>query len=167
MSQLVEFIVLGLPQSGKTTFIKSISRDIQWQEDQTNNWLFGLLPVDDNLKIQFMEPPATPEFDFMWTREVIADTEADGFIVTMNAADTHSFGAAVYVLQTIRAYHPESPIVIAANFQDVQGAWSADDIRMGLQIPDDMPVLNCVAFQPGSVKQPVLELLYKVLGAAS
>jgi hypothetical protein len=167
MTQLVEFIVLGLPQAGKTTFIRTISPQIKWQDNQTNNWLFGLLPVDENLKIHFMEPPATTEFDFMWTREIIAESEADGYIVVMNSADPQRFGEAIYILQTIRAYHPELPIVIAANFQDVPNAWSADDIRIGLGIPDDMPVINCIATRANSVKQPVLELLYKALSMVS
>lgn len=163
---MVEFIVLGLPQTGKTTFIRTISPQVKWQDNQPGNWFYGLLPVDENLRVHFMEPPATPEFDFMWMREVISECNPDGFIVTINAADTGGFGAAVYILQTIRAQHPDTPLVIAANFQDVTGAFTAQDIQMGLRLPEDMPVIDCVATRTSMVKEPVLELLYRVLGAA-
>jgi signal recognition particle receptor subunit beta len=165
MSQVVEFIVLGLPQSGKTTFIRTICTQVKAQNNQQGKWLYGLLPVDENLRIHFMEPPTRLEFDFMWTREVIAECEPDGFIVTLNAADTEGFGAAVCILQTIRACHPEIPVVVAANFQDVNGAFSAADIHMGLELPEDMPVIDCISNRSSMVKEPVLELLYRVLGA--
>jgi signal recognition particle receptor subunit beta len=166
MSQVVEFIVVGLPQTGKTTFIRTISTQVKSQTNQHGKWLYGLLPVDENLRIHFMEPPTRLEFDFIWTREVITECEPDGFIVALNASDTEGFGAAVYILQTIRACHPDIPVVVAANFQDVEGAFPAEDIHMGLQLPEDMPVLNCISNRASMVKEPVLELLYRVLGAA-
>jgi signal recognition particle receptor subunit beta len=72
------------------------------------------------------------------------------------------FGEAISILQTIRAYHEDVPCVIAANKQDQPHAWSANDVRIGLGIPGDIPVVPCVANQFKSVRDVVIELLYKI-----
>ena len=166
MSQIVKFLVLGLPHAGKSTFIQTISPQIKWQDNQSNNWLHGLVPVDDNLKVHFMEPPSLPEFDFLWIQELIADADVDGFVIMMDSTDTERFGQVVYSLQTVMSYHPSLPMVLVTNFQDHPNAWSAHDVRLGLGLPDELPVMNCVATDVRLVKQPVLELLYRVMHAA-
>lgn len=165
MSHVVEFVVIGLPQSGKTTFVKTISHATQWHNDDPADWFFGALPVDDGLTVHFMEPPRMQEFDFMWMREMVEQSDVDGYIVMMDSTNPQRFGRAVSIVQTILAYHAQVPVVIAANKQDVNGAWRAADIRMGLKIPDFIPVMDCVASEVEMVKEPVLELLYRVLDA--
>lgn len=166
MSQIVKFLVLGLPQSGKSTFIKTISPQIKWQDNQENNWLHGLVPVDEGLKVHFMEPPALPDFDFLWIQELISEADVDGFIILMDSTDAERFGQVVYILQTVMAYHAALPMVLVANFQDQPNAWTAHDVRLGLGLPEELPVMNCVARQVRLVKQPVLELLYRVMQEA-
>jgi len=159
--QIVDILVMSLPQSGKTTFIKTISTSTEWHE---SGWFLGVLPVDQGLTLQFLEPPATPEFDFILMQEVVANSDVPGYIVIIDSTQPHTFGEAVSILQTIRSYHPETPILVAASHQDLANAWSADDLRIGLGIPDDILVTPCIANDPELVKDSVVQLLYRVLG---
>lgn len=163
-TQVVEIIVVGLANSGKTTFIKTISQHTQWENAESQGWLFGQLSLDDALIVHFLEPPALNTFDFMWLRELISGSSAAGYIVVLDSARTDRFGESISILQTIRAYHPDTPVVVAATKQDTIQAWSADDIRLGLRIPEEIPVLPCVSSQLPLVKEAVLQLLYRIFG---
>lgn len=158
--QIVEIMLLSLPGCGKTTFIDTISQETQSEQ----GWFFGILPVDDGLTLQFIEPPSSPEFDFIWMQELVANSNVPGYIVIIDSAQPSLFGETVSILQTIRSIHPDAPIIVAANHQDSADAWSTDDIRIGLGIPEDIAVLPCIANDPELVKESVVQLLYLVLG---
>ena len=160
--QVLKIIVIGLPDTGKTTFVKTISQSTVWDGIESQGWLSGQLTVDENLLVYFLEPPEMKHFDFMWLRELIAETEADGFVVLMDSAQPDHFGGAVSIIQTIRANHPGVPIVTATTRQDDPHAWSSEDIRMGLRFPNEIPVLPCICSKPKMVKEIVLQLLYKI-----
>lgn len=159
--QIIDILVMSLPGSGKTTFINTISNHTERHE---SGWFLGELCIDQGLKIQFLEPPATPEFDFILMQEVVANSDVPGYIVIIDSSQPHTFGEAVSILQTIRSYHPDTPILVAASHQDVVDAWGTDDIRIGLGIPDDILVVPCIANDPELVKDTVVQLLYRVLG---
>ena len=163
-TQVVEVIVIGLAGAGKTTFIQTISHNTQWSGEDLSGWLMGQLAVDDSLIVHFLEPPARKQFDFLWIRDLIADVDTSGFIVLMDSARENQFGEAVSILQTIRAYHPETPVVVAATKPDSADAWSAEDIRVALGIPEDIPVLACKTTNVEMVKETVLQLLYRIFG---
>jgi hypothetical protein len=55
---------------------------------------------------------------------------------------------------------------VAANKQDVQDAWSPDDLRIALKVRPDVKLLPCVAVDKESVKGVLLELLYTILETA-
>jgi len=158
--QLVEIMLMSLPGCGKTTFIKTISQQTALEQD----WFFGVLPLDDGLTLQFIEPPSTTEFDFIWMQELVANANVPGYIVIIDSAQPSLFGETISILQTIRSIHPDVPIIVAANHQDSPDAWSTDDIRIGLGIPEDIAVLPCVANDAELVKESVVQLLYLVLG---
>jgi hypothetical protein len=52
---------------------------------------------------------------------------------------------------------------VAANKQDVDDAWSPEDLRIALRIPEAVSMVPCVATERGSVKEVLLELLYSIL----
>jgi signal recognition particle receptor subunit beta len=160
--QVLRIIVIGLPETGKSTFVKTISQSTVWDGVESQGWLSGQLTVDENLLVYFLEPPEMKNFDFMWLRELIVDAEADGFVVLMDSSQPDYFGGVVSIIQTIRANHPDVPIVTATTRQDDPHAWSADDIRVGLRFPKEIPVLPCVCYDAKMVKEVVLQLLYKI-----
>ena len=162
-AQTVVLVVIGLFGSGKTKFVESISQYTEWQSEPGRSWYFGRVRVDSRLILHFLEPPTDELFDFIWVRELISKLNATGYIVVMDSTRPKTFGEFLSVLYTIRGLHPETPCVVAANKQDHERAWKPEDLRLGLGINDDIPVLPCVAKDRESVKNVVLELLYRVL----
>jgi hypothetical protein len=55
------------------------------------------------------------------------------------------------------------PYIVAANKQDLEDAWTPEDLRIALRIPDSIKMVPCVATERGTVKQTLLELLYSIL----
>ncbi len=51
------------------------------------------------------------------------------------------------------------PYLVAANKQDLDDAWPADDLRIVLRVDPDVKVVPCVAKDKESVKSVLLELL--------
>jgi uncharacterized protein len=159
---VLDILVMGLGGSGKTTLMQTISQRTQWKNNQVNGWHFGQVVVDEGLKLHFHEPPAHRSFDFLWMRELVAQADVAGFIVVFDCTSPCHFGESLSILQTIRAYHEDTPCVVAANKQDDPNAWSANDIQIGLGIPNTIPVIPSVASQLPMVREVVLQLLYRV-----
>jgi signal recognition particle receptor subunit beta len=161
-SEVVKIIVTGLSQSGKSSFIQRISQYTEAQNDSGNNWFFGRVRVDSSLILHLLEPPMSRQFDFIWLREVMSRVRATGFVVMMDSTKPHQFGEFLSILYTIRGFHENAPLVIAANKQDKNNAWGADDIRLGLGIRD-VRVMPCVAENHNLVRDVVIDLLYQTM----
>jgi uncharacterized protein len=155
--QTIDLLVTGVAGVGKTTFIKTISQHTD--HTHSDGWFTGHVQIDDGLDALFMEPPASINFDFMWQREMIESAEVHAYIVVCDSARPEHFGEMIGILETIRAFHPGTPVIVAANKQDHPAAWSVDDIRMGLGIPADIPVMPCVAKDVDGVSTIVIRLL--------
>jgi signal recognition particle receptor subunit beta len=85
-----------------------------------------------------------------------------GFVVLLDSVRPETFREARSILDTFRSY-AAVPYVVAANKQDQEDAWSAEDLRIALHIPQDVKVVPCVAIDRDSVQHVVLELLFSVL----
>lgn len=106
--------------------------------------------------------PRAESYDFFAaSSEKFADRIL-GFILTVDGANPALFWWAENI---IRDYliNERSPIIIAATKSDNPDAWSPDDPRILLQIPDDIPVVPCIATDKESCKNVLLTLLYKAL----
>jgi len=156
--QVLEVLVTGLPESGKSTFVSTISSRIR----DAQGWLCGDLLVDDDLHLKFLEPPQLQQFDFIWLRELIEHVEVPAFIVVADSTRPEYFGALVSLLETIHFNHPDTPCMLVVNKQDQPTAWSADDIRLGLGLPDFIPVMACDVRSRAEVKDATVQLLYKI-----
>lgn len=162
-AEVVKLVVTGLSGTGKSAFIESISQYTEWQNTPHNSWFFGRVRVDESLILHFLEPPIGRQFDYMGLRHIMQRLQATGYVVLMDSTQPQHFGEFVSIVHTIRGFHADVPLVVAANKQDSPYAWSPDDIRLGLGIRD-IPVMPCIADQPESVREIVIELLYQVLG---
>jgi signal recognition particle receptor subunit beta len=156
--QTVEILVTGLPQAGKSTFLEAITTDTQ----SAQGWYWGNVMVDDSLKIKFLEPPGLKHFDFLWLRGLVEHVTVDAFVVVCDSTRPEYFGAVVSLLEVIHFNHPNTPCVLVGNKQDIDGAWAAEDIRLGLGIPDIIDVSPCTAPNRGDVKRIVVDILYKI-----
>ncbi|MCX7680463.1 MAG: ATP/GTP-binding protein [Anaerolineae bacterium] len=170
--QTVKIVVTGPFSAGKTQFIqtiseievvateKKISRPEERIKDQTTVAMdFGRISVADDLVLYLFGTPGQRRFDFMW--EILAEGML-GFVVLVDSVKPETFREARSILDTFRAYAPV-PYVVAANKQDLEDAWSPEDLRIALRIPKEVKVIPCVATNRESVKNVLLELLYLVL----
>ncbi len=170
--QTVKMVVTGPFAAGKTQFIQSISEiDIVKTErkvtraeerlkDQTTVAMdFGRITVDDDLVLYLFGTPGQRRFDFMW--EILSEGML-GFVVLLDSVRPETFREARSIFETFRSYAPV-PYVVAANKQDLEDAWSPEDLRIAFRIPEEVKVLPCSATDRESVKHVLLELLYSIL----
>jgi small GTP-binding protein len=170
--QTVKIVVTGPFSAGKTQFIQAISeidvvateRKISREEDRIKDQTtvamdFGRITVDDDLVLYLFGTPGQRRFDFMW--EILSEGML-GFVVLLDSVRPETFREARSILDTFRSYAPV-PYVVAANKQDLDDAWTPEDLRIALRIPSDIKVVPCVATDWQSVKQVLLELLYSIL----
>lgn len=170
--QTVKIVVTGPFSAGKTEFIQSISeidvvatekkisRAEERVKDQTTVAMdFGRITIDEELVLYMFGTPGQRRFDFMW--EILAEGML-GFVVLLDSVRPETFREARSILDTFSSYAPV-PYVVAANKQDLEDAWTPEDLRIALRIPQEIKMLYCVATDPESVKQVLLELLFSIL----
>ena len=170
--QTVKMVVTGPFNSGKTSFIGSVSeipvvhterkitdstRSVKAQTTVAMD--FGRISIDKDLALYLFGTPGQKRFDFMW--EILSEGML-GFVVLVDSARPETFREARRILDTFRGYSP-TPFVIAANKQDDEDAWPAEDLKIALGLGQEVRVLPCTATKKDSVKNILLELLYVIL----
>jgi small GTP-binding protein len=173
--QTVKMVVTGPFNAGKTEFIRSISEievvsterritDVtsRVKKETTVAMDFGRITVDEELVLYLFGTPGQKRFDFMW--EILSEGML-GFVVLVDSVRPETFREARRILDIFRAY-AETPYVVAANKQDMDDAWSPDDLRIALKVRPDIKLLPCVATSKESAKSVLLELLYSILETA-
>ncbi len=170
--QTVKIVVTGPFSAGKTQFIQTISeidvvateRSITRPEERIKEQTtvamdFGRITVDQDLVLYLFGTPGQRRFDFMW--EVLSEGML-GFVVLLDSVRPETFREARDILDTFRSY-ASVPYIVAANKQDLEDAWSPEDLRIALRIPESIKMVPCIATDRESVKRALLELLYLVL----
>jgi uncharacterized protein len=170
--QTVKMVVTGPFNAGKTEFIRSISEidvvsterkitDVtsRVKKETTVAMDFGRITVDDDLVLYLFGTPGQKRFDFMW--EILSEGML-GFVILVDSIRPETFREARRILDIFRSY-ADTPYVVAANKQDVDDAWSTEDLRIALKVRHEVKLLPCVATDKESVKKVLLELLYSIL----
>ena len=170
--QTLKIVVTGPFSSGKTQLIQAISeidvvstdrqitRESERIKPQTTVAMdFGRITVDEDLILYLFGTPGQKRFNFMW--EILSEGML-GFVVMVDSTRPETFREARRILDTFRSYSPV-PYIVAANKQDLEDSWSADDLRIVLRVESGVKVVPCVATDKESVKQVLLELLYSIL----
>ncbi len=173
--QTVKMVVTGPFSSGKTSFIGSVSEipvvrterkitdSTRAVKEQTTVAMdFGRITIDNDLALYLFGTPGQKRFDFMW--EILSEGML-GFVVLVDSSRPETFREARRILDTFRGYSP-TPFVVAANKQDDEDAWPAEDLKIALGLDADVKVLPCIATKKESVKDILLELLYVILESA-
>jgi len=170
--QTVKMVITGPFNAGKTAFISSVSeievvsteREITDETSRVKKHTtvamdFGRITVDEDLVLYLFGTPGQKRFDFMW--EILSEGML-GFVVLVDSVRPETFREARRILDIFRKY-ATTPYVVAANKQDMEDAWSPDDLRIALRVRPDIKLLPCVATDIESVKNVLLELLYTIL----
>jgi signal recognition particle receptor subunit beta len=170
--QTVKMVVTGPFNAGKTEFIRAISEiDVVSTERKISDVTsrvkrettvamdFGRISIDEDLVLYLFGTPGQKRFDFMW--EILSEGML-GFVVLVDSVRPETFREARRILDIFRGY-ASTPYVVAANKQDMDDAWSPEDLRIALKISPKIKLLPCVAMDRESVKNVLLELLYTIL----
>lgn len=173
--QTVKMVITGPFNAGKTEFISSVSEiEVVSTErrisDETASVKlettvamdFGRITIDEDLVLYLFGTPGQKRFDFMW--EILSEGML-GFVVLVDSVRPETFREARRILDIFRGY-ATTPYVVAANKQDMEDAWSPDDLRIALRVRSDVKMLPCVATEKESVKRVLLELLYNIMETA-
>lgn len=170
--QTLKIVVTGPFSSGKTEFIQAISeidvvsteRKITRESERIKNQTtvamdFGRITIDEELILYLFGTPGQKRFNFMW--EILSEGML-GFVVMVDSTRPETYREARRILDTFRSYSPV-PYIVAANKQDLDDAWSPEDLRIVLRVESGVKVVPCVASEKESVKEVLLELLYSIL----
>lgn len=167
MSSLYKIIVTGPFNSGKTTFVSTISeievvrteRKITTEDrgvkaETTVAMDYGRVSLD-NRGLHLNGTPGQARFDFMW--EILA-TEMNGFVVLVDCTDPASFPDAIELI-TLFSNFNQVPYLIVANKADMPGALSLAQVRREIKAADEITVMPCDSTSKSSVRQVLLQMI--------
>lgn len=156
-------VITGPFSTGQTTFIKAISElDLlsDNQDAMTVTMDIGRITTEDqSLDLYLFGTPGGRRFDMTWE---ILGAGMLGFIVMVDSRSPETFREVRWIARIFASYAPV-PYLFAANFQDVPDAWDIEALRIALQVPNDIPIIPCVATDRESVKGVIIALLNEVL----
>ncbi len=168
----IKIVVSGPYAAGKTQFINTVSeiKTVQTEAKTTRTGEkekkshttvamdFGKIKIDDEHVLYLFGTPGQSRFDFMWD---ILGKGMVGLIVLVDSTDPNTFHEARKIINFFESRYP-APFIVGCNKQDLEGAWSPEDIRTALDLDDDVKVLPLVATNKESVKNVLLELLEEI-----
>ena len=150
-----KILVIGPFNAGKTTLIKTLSelsmtteRDVTAPYERrvkpktTVAMDFGIVRLDDGFIVRLFGTPGQRRFSFMWQ---VLSRGMHGYILILDSADEASVAEAGRIYSEFKSYNQGTPHILAANKQDMEGAMAPEDIRLALEIPEEVPVLPTVA----------------------
>jgi small GTP-binding protein len=175
--QIVKLLITGDVNAGKTEFIRSISEIdiistdakvtddyVELKEMTTVAMDFGRLTIDEGLVLHLYGTPGQSRFDFMWE---ILSAGILGYVVMVDSTRPYTLPSTRRIIDFFdNITDGDCPYVVVANKQDLPGAFSAEDIRNMLSVPDRIPVIACVASEKKHCKNVVLELCELIISSA-
>ncbi|WP_179829438.1 GTP-binding protein [Nocardiopsis aegyptia] len=172
----LKILVAGGFGAGKTTLVSAVSEveslhteevmtsesvgvdDLVGVEGKTTTTValdFGRITLDESTVVYLFGTPGQKRFSFMW------EELAEGALGAVVLADTRrlsdSFGA-------IDFFESRGvPFVVAVNCFDGQRTHRGDDVRVALDLEEQVPLLLCDARSRESAKEVLVELVALVL----
>ena len=167
MSNLYKIIVTGPFNSGKTTFVATISeipvvsteRKITTEDrgvkaETTVAMDYGRVTLDGRV-LHLNGTPGQARFDFMW--EILAN-EMHGFVVLVDSTDPPSFPDANELIKLFSKFK-QVPYLVVANKADMSGTASLGQVRREVNAGEDITVMPCDSTSKSSVRQVLLQMI--------
>lgn len=167
MSNLHKIIITGPFNSGKTSFVSTISdipvvsteRKITTEDrgvkaETTVAMDYGRVSLDGRV-LHLNGTPGQSRFDFMW--EILAN-EMNGFIVLVDSTEPASFPDSTDLIRLFSNFN-EVPYLVVANKADLPDAVSLGQIRRETNIDDHVTIMPCDSTSKSSVRQVLLQMI--------
>ena len=148
MTQIASFIIAGLPQSGITTLIETLSPHSSKAE-------FGDMVINEALTIHLHGIG-----DDVWQDAVDA---ALGAIIMVDSTQPDTFQESLHLMDELWGARKKLPLLIAMNKQDEPDAHAPAEFQKLLPDKLEIKVFPCVATQRQSAENVLLALIYSVL----
>lgn len=167
MPSSYKIIVTGPFNSGKTTFISTISdiavvstekkittEDRGIKNETTVAMDYGRVDLDGRI-LHLSGTPGQTRFNFMW--DILAK-EMNAFVVLVDSTDRLAFPDAAALISLFSGFHAV-PYLVAANKVDMPDAGKLEDVRQGTKAGPNITVMPCVSTQRSSVRQVLLQVI--------
>lgn len=167
MSKTYKIIVTGPFNSGKTTFITTISdidvvttekrittEDRGIKNETTVAMDYGRVEIDGKI-LHLSGTPGQTRFNFMW--DILAK-EMNAFVLLVDATDRPSFPDAAELMGVFSSFQAV-PYLVAANKSDLPGCANLAEVRRGTSAGQEITVMPCVSTQKSSVRQVLLQVI--------
>jgi len=162
--QIFKLVITGAFNTGKTTFIRSLSDIAAVDTDKSTTTAeeqrvkasttvamdYGRFKLD-GIRVQLFGTPGQPRFDFM--REILAK-DMNGFLVMVDLADPSTIDAAATLVEQFKDYQAV-PYAVVANKSDLNSSVSPTTLRDQLQLPAEIHIYLCTATERESVREVV------------
>lgn len=162
--QIFKLVITGAFNTGKTTFIRSLSDIAAVDTDKSTTTAeeqrvkasttvamdYGRFQLD-GIRVQLFGTPGQPRFDFM--REILAK-DMNGFLVMVDLADPSTIDAAATLVEQFKDYQAV-PYAVVANKSDLNSSVSPTTLREQLQLPPEIHIYLCTATERESVREVV------------
>lgn len=166
--QIFKLVITGAFNTGKTTFIRSLSEIAVVDTDKATSSAdeqrvkpsttvamdYGRFQLDSTM-VQLFGTPGQSRFDFM--RDVLAK-DMNGFLVLVDLAEPSTIDAAASLVAQFKDYHLV-PYAIVANKSDLNSSMSPTTLREHLQLPANIHIYLCTATDRESVREVVRRFL--------
>lgn len=172
--QLVTILVSGANGVGKSSFVSALSeievvttrrlasdpaRILPTATTVRVDW--GRLSIARDLAADLFALPGGRTFDLLW--EILARATTS-LIALVDSTRPDTFRETKAIIEFFQRLRP-MPYLIAATKQDHPNAWTPDELRPALRLPEQVAVLPCVATNRESCAQVTLELIDRILAA--
>jgi len=167
MANVYKIIVTGPFNSGKTTFVSTISdiavvttekkittEDRGIKNETTVAMDYGRVEIDGTV-LHLSGTPGQTRFNFMW--DILA-REMNAFVVLVDSTDRPSFPDAAELISLFSGIHAV-PYLVAANKSDLPGGASLEEVRRGTNAGSDVTVMPLVSTTKSSVRQVLLQVI--------
>lgn len=121
---------------------------------------FGVIDLGDGYYVRLFGTPGQRRFSFIW--HILAKS-MHGYILMVDSSDESSILEAQEILDEFRTTYPDTPFIVAANKQDIDGALPPEDIRFAMSLSSDVIVVPSVAKSHESAWNVLRTLLETIL----
>lgn len=153
-------LVTGPFNAGKSTVVRTLCRDTVSIDRLGTTVAFDYGNVEVmGFEAEVFGTPGQERFDFIFQ---IFAREVNGILLVVDASRPEDFPRARQMLELVGK---SIPVVVLANKSDLPGALGEDDVRKGLYLPEQVPVVPTVAPEGRGLVDALRALAEMVVGA--